>query len=80
MNAFYASVELLSHPELTEKPVAVCGDPKARHGIILAKNEHAKRYGVVTAETIRQAKQKCPHQRKERITSPQTPNTKAIPR
>lgn len=38
LNAFYASVELLSYPELREKPVAVCGDPAARHGIILAKN------------------------------------------
>ena len=40
--------------------MAVCGDPKARHGIILAKNEHAKRYGVQTAETIYEARRKCP--------------------
>ncbi|MDR2157137.1 MAG: DNA polymerase IV, partial [Clostridiales Family XIII bacterium] len=60
MNAFYASVELLSHPDLAERPVAVCGDPEMRRGIILAKNEHAKRYGIVTAETIAQAKRKCP--------------------
>ena len=31
-----------------------------RHGIILAKNEPAKRCGVKTAETIWKAKQKCP--------------------
>jgi DNA polymerase-4 len=61
MNAFYASVELLSRPELMELPVAVCGDPEGRHGIILAKNEHAKRCGVATAETIWQAKRKCPN-------------------
>lgn len=60
MNSFYASVELLSYPELQQKPVAVCGDPASRHGIILAKNEAAKRYGIVTAETIWQAKKKCP--------------------
>ena len=60
LNAFYASVELLSYPELREKPVAVCGDPAARHGIILAKNEPAKRYKVQTAETIWQARRKCP--------------------
>lgn len=60
LNCFYASVELLSHPELRDKPVAVCGDPTQRHGIILAKNEHAKRCGVKTAETIYQAKKKCP--------------------
>ena len=53
-------MELLSHPELRDKPVAVCGDPTQRHGIILAKNEHAKRCGVKTAETIYQAKKKCP--------------------
>ena len=60
MNSFYASVELLEHPELAGKPVAVCGDPKSRHGIILAKNEEAKKYKVQTAETIWQARRKCP--------------------
>ena len=60
MNSFYASVELLEHPELKDAPVAVAGDPEGRHGIILAKNEAAKKYGVKTAETIWQAKKKCP--------------------
>ena len=60
MNSFFASVELLDHPELKDKPVAVCGDPERRHGIILAKNDIAKKYGVVTAETIWQATKKCP--------------------
>lgn len=60
LNSFFASVELLSHPELLQLPVAVCGDPSARHGIILAKNDYAKRCGVKTAETIWQAKKKCP--------------------
>ena len=60
LNSFYASVELLSHPELRQVPTAVCGDPTSRHGIILAKNEPAKRFGVQTAETIWQAKKKCP--------------------
>lgn len=60
LNSFYASVELLSHPELRHKPVAVCGDPASRHGIILAKNEPAKVFQVKTAETIWQAKKKCP--------------------
>ena len=59
-NSFYASVELLDHPELRQKPVAVCGDPASRHGIILAKNEPAKALGVKTAETIWQAQRKCP--------------------
>ncbi len=60
LNSFYASVELLDRPELKKLPVAVCGDPSSRHGIILAKNDPAKRYGVQTAETIWQARKKCP--------------------
>lgn len=50
----------VGYPQLRQKPVAVCGDPNARHGIILAKNEAAKRYGVKTAEPIWQARRKCP--------------------
>lgn len=60
MNGFFASVELLALPELRGKPMAVCGNPENRHGIILAKSEEAKAYGVVTAETVWQAKKKCP--------------------
>ena len=60
LNSFYASVELLDRPELRHRPVAVCGDPNSRHGIILAKNEPAKACGVKTAETIWQARRKCP--------------------
>lgn len=60
LNCFFASVELLDKPALWDVPVAVCGDPKSRHGIILAKNEPAKKRGVQTAETVWQAKEKCP--------------------
>ncbi len=60
MNGFFASVELLDYPELADKPMAVCGNPENRHGIILAKNEIAKGFGVVTAETLWQARKKCP--------------------
>ena len=60
MNGFYASVELLDYPQYKNVPMAVCGDPKSRHGIILAKNEPAKKYGIKTAETIWQAKKKYP--------------------
>ena len=59
-NNFYASVELLERPDLRDQPVAVAGDPEGRHGIILAKNQIAKSYGVKTAETIWQARKKCP--------------------
>lgn len=59
-NGFYASVEELLNPELKKVPMAVAGDPQSRHGIILAKNERAKKYHVQTAETIWSAKRKCP--------------------
>ena len=61
MNGFYASVECKLNPALRDVPMAVSGDPRSRHGIILAKNEIAKKFGVVTAETIWQAKRKCPN-------------------
>lgn len=60
LNSFYASVELLERPELRGRCVAVGGDEKSRHGIILAKNENAKRNGVVTGETLHSARKKCP--------------------
>lgn len=59
-NCFYASVELLHHPELRGKPVAVGGDPEARHGIVLTADYTAKRYGVKTGMALWQAKQLCP--------------------
>lgn len=59
-NGFFASVELLSYPELWDEPVAVGGDSETRHGIVLAKNEAAKKYGIKTAETLWQARKKCP--------------------
>lgn len=65
-NCFYASVECLYHPELREKPVAVVGDVEQRHGIVLTKNQIAKKYGIATGEAIWQAKQKC----RELVTVP----------
>ncbi len=59
-NCFYASVELLHHPELRGKPVAVGGDPESRHGIILTADYTAKKYGVKTGMALWQAKQLCP--------------------
>lgn len=60
LNGFFASVECVKNPKLKKVPMAVCGDPDKRHGIILAKNELAKKYNVVTAETIYSARKKCP--------------------
>ncbi len=61
LNNFFASVETLLNPQLTGKPLIVCGDPKERRGIVLAKNEEAKKYGIKTAETVVSALKKCPH-------------------
>ena len=60
LNNFFASVSLLFNPTLRSVPVAVCGDKEQRHGIVLAKNEAAKRCGVKTAEAIFEARAKCP--------------------
>ena len=59
-NCFYASVEMLHHPELEGKPLAVGGDPEQRHGIILTANYIAKRAGVKTGTALWQARQACP--------------------
>lgn len=60
LNNFFASVSLLSNVTLYNLPVAVCGSVEARHGIVLAKNEIAKSFGVKTAEAVWEAKRKCP--------------------
>jgi len=60
MDGFFAAVEALSHPEAEGRPMAVAGDPEKRHGIILAKNQLAKKAGVKTAEPVWQALRKCP--------------------
>lgn len=59
MNNFYASVECMLNPSIKDKPVAVCGSQKDRHGIVLAKNYHAKDCGVKTGDAIWQAQNKC---------------------
>ena len=61
LNSFFASVECLDLPHLKNVPMAVAGNTEDRHGIILAKNEAAKKFNVKTAETIWQAKLKCPN-------------------
>lgn len=60
LNNFFATATLTENPTLKNLPVAICGDAKKRHGIVLAKNSIAKKYGVLTAETIWEAQRKCP--------------------
>lgn len=59
-NSFFASVETALNPSYRDVPMAVCGSTENRHGIVLAKNDIAKRYGIQTAETVYSAKKKCP--------------------
>lgn len=59
-NSFFASVETVFNPSYASVPMAVCGSSEERHGIVLAKNELAKRFGIKTGEVIWQAKKKCP--------------------
>ena len=59
LNNFYASVELLKHPECKDLPVAVTGSVEDRHGIVLAKNYKAREFDVKTGDTVWQAKKKA---------------------
>ncbi len=59
-NSFYASVETIMNPELRGHPLAVAGDPKNRHGVVLARNELARKFGVRTTDSVSLAKKKCP--------------------
>ncbi len=60
LNNFYASVECVQNPLLWSKPMAVAGNPRTRHGIVLAKNQIAKNMGIKTGHTIWEAKRICP--------------------
>ena len=59
-NSFFASVETVLNPAYKNVPMAVCGSVEDRHGIVLAKNELAKKYNINTAETVYSARKKCP--------------------
>ncbi len=60
LDNFFASVECVFRPELKTVPMIVCGSESERHGVVLAKNQLAKKAGIKTAETVWQARQKCP--------------------
>ena len=60
INSCYASIEHVLHPEYAGRPLAVGGSEAERHGIILAKDELAKRCGVKTGMALWQARQLCP--------------------
>ena len=64
-NAFlsWTAIEMLkngSKIDIRNIPAIIGGDESKRSGIVLAKSTKAKEYGIKTAETIYQAKLKCP--------------------
>lgn len=60
LNNFFASCECLVNPELREKPVVVCGKIEDRHGVVLAKNYEAKKFGIKTGDSLFEAMRMCP--------------------
>ena len=60
MNNCYASIEMLHHPRLRGRPMAVGGSVEQRHGIILARNYEARPYGVKVGQALWEARKLCP--------------------
>ncbi len=64
-NAFlsWTAVKLLNEgykEDIRKIPAVIAGNEKERKGIVLAKSPIAKKYNIVTAETLYQARKKCP--------------------
>lgn len=59
LNNFYASCEVLQNPSLRGKPVAVGGKEEDRHGVVVAANYEAKKFGVKCGVTTHEAKKLC---------------------
>lgn len=60
MDAFFASVEQLDHPEWRGKPVIVGGSPTGR-GVVSTASYEARRFGIHSAMPAAQAARRCPN-------------------
>jgi len=60
MDAFFAAVEELEHPELRGKPLVVGGDPHGR-GVVATANYEARAFGIHSAMSAAEALRRCPH-------------------
>lgn len=61
VNGHFCYSSLLYYPELLEIPVVVGGNEEKRHGIVLSKNQAAKKYRIQTGSSLYQARQLCPN-------------------
>jgi DNA polymerase-4 len=60
-NYYYGQIEALYRPEIRGKAFVVGGDQESRKGIVLTKSPNAKKYGIKTGSSIREALGLCPH-------------------
>ena len=60
LDAFFAAVEELEHPELRDKPLVVGGDPRGR-GVVATANYAARTFGIHSAMSCAEALRRCPH-------------------
>jgi DNA polymerase-4 len=60
VNGHFAYSSLLYYPQLLDVPVVIGGNEEARHGIVLSKNQAAKKYKIPTGSTLYQARLLCP--------------------
>ncbi len=61
INHCYAQIHEMMHPALAKIPMIIGGSEEKRNGIVLARNQMAKKFGIKTAQTLWEAKELCPH-------------------